>query len=69
MFKSKKAPANKVQKDKKISDNQAINDYLKEARGFEKSRIEFVEKSKTFWQYVALGRLPLLSLTAWQSWD
>lgn len=55
IFKSKKAQTDKVKKDKKISDNQAINDYLKEARGFEKSRIEFVEKSKTFWQYVALG--------------
>ena len=42
-------------KAKKISDNQAVNDYLKEARGFEKSRIEFIEKSKVFWQWIALG--------------
>lgn len=53
--KSSKVKNKEASKNKKISDNQAINDYLKEARGFEKSRIEFVEKSKTFWQYVALG--------------
>lgn len=40
---------------KKISDNQAINDYLQEAQSFEKSRIEFVERSKMIWQWVALG--------------
>lgn len=63
MFKSKKTKqadkAQQIKKDKKISDNQAVNDYLKEARGFEKSRIEFVEKSKTFWQYVALGAVAI----------
>lgn len=61
MFKSKKSsqPKEQIKKDKKISDNQAVNDYLREARGFEKSRIEFVEKAKVFWQYVALGAVAI----------
>lgn len=57
---SNNKPSPKKQaKPKKISDNQAINDYLQEARSFEKSRIEFVEKSKTFWQWVALGAVAI----------
>lgn len=54
-FWNKSAKPAKEKKTKKISDNQAINDYLNEARGFEKSRIEFVERSKIFWQWVGLG--------------
>lgn len=54
-FWKKSAKPKVEQKPKKISDNQAINDYLNEARSFEKSRIEFVEKSRTFWQWVGLG--------------
>lgn len=52
---SKEPRVKSPKKEKKISDNQAINEYLNQAKGFEKSRIEFVEKSKTFWQWIALG--------------
>lgn len=50
-----KMPNTKQKKPKQVSDNQAVNDYLNEARGFEKSRIEFVERSRMFWQWVGLG--------------